>query len=718
MSELYFLRHGQRIDHAPAGSKSLATEYQSYDPSLSRDAEAQIEELTSEILDITRAFSDKCTSRRKNIFVHFSPYLRCCQTADLIVSELKLLLPEKYPDFNVKYQLLCDFALSEWIHDKMKNKPPFVDSNEAYQMYTPNLKLLKNRSNCSNFRPTTTLGPYNGPDLSYRDYQSRCKDYFKRLLATYEKGSYIENRDIIIVVSHGYAINNFLSYFISHPIFDEIPEAKINLARRVHYSEADDDESMESSENNEDEDDDEEEEEFDQEDYTWKLVKDAMNMADGSLDTTLNLETDIVYYKTNFIKRDELATEMANSSSRQTTTAVVKPRASFKIENDTKKPRNPICLAAKNWDVTTANKFKIRAEFQLKHMNDESFRKDFDLNKRPSKPVSPEISPNSEPTRNNSLVDLSKLLSNEEIYKPFKTKYSNAFEIPIHKLNSKVNSQVNLAQYQREYHSSNDGSYIDLAKLSANAKASRKMSDSNPLQIASPPVPADSYFTLGMHTSSQASLSSLSSVNDDHVQTKPPRELKGSPPVIGSPPDSISRARSLNYKKKLANGKSVFYRHQGHHDSDESDDGLANRVSLAFGNSLRRQNSQKDRDRRGKKKADVSRPQTESPQPAGRSRKNSIKFIPSVLSYEKVNSPSLVAQNGNTTSQVPKRTNVQPMFFALDSDSHTDMSDLDGSDIERMDFLDSGSKPKKKNSNNDDTHDNKEQYLWFGQNRR
>ena len=71
--------------------------------------------------------------------------MRCCQTADLLITDLKASLLKKYPNYKMRFQLLCDFALSEWIHDKMKNKPPFVDSDDAYNMYTPNLKSLKTK---------------------------------------------------------------------------------------------------------------------------------------------------------------------------------------------------------------------------------------------------------------------------------------------------------------------------------------------------------------------------------------------------------------------------------------------------------------------------------------------------------------------------------------------------------------------------------------------
>ena len=131
------------------------------------------------------------------------------------------------------------------------------------------------------FRPIT-LGQYNGLDLSYKDYQTKCKDYFKKLLAHMKTNVYQKQRS-----SHGYAVNNFLSYFINHPIFEELPEAKANFAKRVLKDDIKD-----------------VEDENDPANYTWKLVHDALDLIkEDDVDTTLNLETDIVYYKTNFIKK-------------------------------------------------------------------------------------------------------------------------------------------------------------------------------------------------------------------------------------------------------------------------------------------------------------------------------------------------------------------------------------------------------------------------------
>ncbi|KAK6456023.1 histidine phosphatase superfamily [Scheffersomyces xylosifermentans] len=718
MSELYFFRHGQRIDHAldkDPLAKPLTPDYNVYDPSLSEAAINQMENVAEEIISTTNAFpeSPSETTNRKNVFIHFSPYLRCCQTADLLVTELKLLLPERFPNYKIRYQLLCDFALSEWIHDKMRNKPPFVDSNDAYNMYTPNLKLLKNRSNCSNFRPTTTLGPYNGPDLSFSDYKSRCKDYFKRLLATYEKASYIKNKDIIIVISHGYAINNFLSYFINHPIFDEIPEAAINMAKRVHIDEdfRDTDDSEDGSEG--------EDEVLDPEDYTWRLTVDSMGIIENNIheDTTLNLETDIVYYKTNFIKRDELDAE----SGAFTRSAADRPRASFKIEpsssdtstNSGKKTNYyTICPSAKNWDSKAANKFKIKAEFQKKVMNDESFKKSFSIGNHPSKPVSPEISPNSEPTRNNSVVDLSKLLDNDEIYKPIKLKYSTTSEIPVHKLNSKVNSQLNLSQMQREmYASSNDNSSVDLVKYISNLQTRKR-------SVSSPAV-RDSYFPISAMLMSEKLKNSGSEMSLDSLdELDAPKDLRELPILSSSPVESITRARSQN---SLSRGRSLnnkkgraimakFNKASNTIESDESDDSQQKVFSLAFSNhqSLHRKPSTKS----------SSRAQTTSPvATATRSRRNSIKFIPSVVSYERVNFDSLVRptetsetttelkRNGskNGKSEIPAKAQIRPVFYNLDSesDAHSDLSD-EGSNVSDNEKVES---------------DKKEQYLWFGSNR-
>lgn len=422
MAELFFLRHGTRADHAPASDPPIYLDARPYDPLISVSLIAQIEKVAHQIAE--------CAGEKRTIYVHFLPYLRCCQTADLLVSALLKLLDLP------KMHLLGDFALSEWVHDKMKNQPPFVDSTEAYQMYTPNVKLLENRRFCANFRPTTTLGPYNEPDLLFKDYSDRCKSYFKKLVATYDKPSHAS--DLVVVVAHGYVINNFLLYFINHPIFEEIPEALVNYARKV--------------------------------DGSWRLERDCLGILDREdVDSTLNLETDIVYYKTNFIKRDEL------DEARQYPTMGFggllneRPRPSFRMKSTSASTPtssktslaslNPLCPAAKTWDPRDAHKFRVKADFAKKVMNDEAFKRAFDLSHRPAHPVSPEISPSSEPTRGNSRVNLLKLLSNDEIYHPFKLRYSLASDIPVQYLNSKVNSHASLPQLKNS-----NNSMLDLAR--------------------------------------------------------------------------------------------------------------------------------------------------------------------------------------------------------------------------------------------------------------
>ena len=180
MAELFFLRHGQRIDHAQeksADAQPLLAEYEPYDPSLAKEAIPQIQAAASSIVELLQSFSSTSTTR-KNVCIHFSPYLRCTQTADLLMTHLKTELSKKYPSSKPRFQLLGDFALSEWIHNHMNCKPPFVDSNDAYQMYTPHVQHMKNRMPCLNFRPTNLLGPFHGPELSYTDSHQRLTAYF------------------------------------------------------------------------------------------------------------------------------------------------------------------------------------------------------------------------------------------------------------------------------------------------------------------------------------------------------------------------------------------------------------------------------------------------------------------------------------------------------------------------------------------------------------
>ncbi|KAK6462067.1 histidine phosphatase superfamily [Scheffersomyces coipomensis] len=729
MSELYFFRHARRIDHdlkSNASATPLFSDYQPYDPSLSTTAIPQIQQIAHEILSTTTAFDDDTTTtQRKNVFIHFSPYLRCCQSADLLVTYLKKYLSEAYPHYKIKFSLLCDFALSEWVHDKMRNKPPFHDSNDAYEMYTPNLKTLQNKNCCSNFRPTNTLGGYNGHYLSYSDYQSRCKTYFQKLLATYDKPIYLKNRDLVIIISHGYAINNFLSYFISHPIFEEIPESKLNFASRVLIDKDD----MLS-----------EEDELNPEHYTWKLFKDALDLMEREpdLDTTLNLDSDIVYYKTNFIKRDDyIRGDFTNPIDHNLKEEDERPRPSFKmyqpkpsdkalIANKVHKPinYNHICPAAKDWDPKKIKEFQIKNEFLLKMINDEAFKKNFDLSRHPSKPITPEVSPNSEPSRNNSVIDLSKLVETDENYKPLKLRYSSSPDVSIHDLNSKVNSQVNLAQYRRSpTASSNEGSAVDLARLmaainmrplsqpgaiqiqrfddygsSSNEEGStsdlptlinnfRKRSLSNPANVTVQHNAKDSYFPstvvgLAKSSSSETSLVSpkLGSNEELDVIKEHHNEVSNSvlPPI-----SAISRSRSLNHKRE-----SPYFLTRLQKEKDES---LNERLfSLSF-NDPKNINNNSNGSALTKVKSGKGS-HTSSPH-EGRSRGNSIKFIPSVLSYED--------KDKDNTIESKMKTKIKPLFYNLDSDE-----DDEDEFISESDSPESSSEKRKPND-----------YIWFGNNR-
>ena len=421
MTELVFLRHGPRADHGKNDGEALHSPYKKYDLLVTRETEQLAAGVAAQIVLQASFFG----VTRKNVFVHFLPYLRCCETADLLVTELEKQIKEKHPEVTAKFQLLGDFALSEWIHDKMKNKPPFHDLTEAYQMYTPNIQMLQNKKYVSNFRPTTKLGPWNEPDLLFKEFQERCKEYFQKLLATYDKPSH--DHDMIIVVSHGYVILNFILHFISQPIFEEIPEFSMNFAAKI--------------------------------DGSWVLRKDCLGMLerDPQLDATLNLDTDIVYYKTNFIKKDELdeSREFPALGFGGLKSHDGHPRPSFRIKllsaNNAQtgrqaSARNPLCPAAKDWDPQRPQPFQVKSEFRMKVMNDEAFKRAFDITKPPQRPTSPEVLPTSEPSRINLTVDLAKLRLNEEIYHPIKLKYSLAADVPVPYLNLKVNLHVSLHQ--------------------------------------------------------------------------------------------------------------------------------------------------------------------------------------------------------------------------------------------------------------------------------
>lgn len=676
MSELIFLRHGTRADHASSNNPPLYQDYKPYDPLLAISA-------VGEVLKVAREISHLCSFDRpkKNIYIHFSPFLRCCQTADLLVSALR----QERSDSLLKFHLMCDFALSEWLHDRMSNRPPFTDSNEAYEMYTPNIRILENKRLISNFRPTTTLGPYNEPDLSYKDYIDRCKTYFKKLVATYDKPLHVKNNDLVIVVGHGYLTSQFMSYFLSHPIFEEIPECTINYACKI--------------------------------DGDWVLKRDCLGLLNDDMDFTLNLETDIVCYKTNFFKKNELDENkqypaLGFGGLRP---SLHDPRPSFKIKEPRERSvnRNPLCPSAKGWTAQDSNKFRMKSDFKLKVMNDEAFKKAFDITHHPLHPVSPEVSPNSEPTRNNSVIDLRKLNSNEEIQRPFKLRYSLASDIPVHFLNSKVNSHVNLAQFQRNAYSHNNSS-SDMGFLGSAASNGSL-------------TPRDASDMDG---------------NEDNANEFTP----GSTQHMGEVINRLSRIRSLQRKRAQAPSVSKIREHLSDSSSDErergddsgesgengeksengesaSDNGkfsLSFNSSTKHGNELKREKSLS----RNPNKLPTL-PQQHQHNHQRRPRGNSIKFIPSGLPHEKngtaekgLNTTTGTSHgnsahdranangkaNGTSVAGRPQRPQAKKtpsMFYHLNSGS----SSGDESDSQGEEEIDHGESPADKN-----------RYTWFGQN--
>lgn len=653
--ELVFLRHATRADHATLNNPPLYHDSKAYDPSVSVSAVGESSRVARDIAQVCQFLKP-----RRNVYVHFLPYLRCCQTADLIV----LALQKEVPETRLKFHMLCDFALLEWLHDRMKNVPPFNDLNEAYHMYTPNVKILENRRCVLNFRPTTTLGPWNEPGLSYRDYMDRCKTYFKKLVATYDKPVHINNDDLIIVVGHGYLINHFMSYFINHPIFEEIPESTINYARR--------------------------------ENDTWTLKRDCLQLLHcEDIDSTLNLENDIVYYKLNFVKKDELDENkqypaLGFGGLKLPTLDPLAPRESFRYQPNTNPQRpnlgnNFLCPTARNWDAHDSAKFRVRSEFKLKVMNDEAFKKAFDLSHPPTHPISPEVSPSSEPTRTNSVIDLVKLNSNDEIQRPFKLRYSLASDIPVHFLNSKVNSHVNLALLQRSAYSQN------------NSLSEQGM---GPLVLSGGSLSPRDY-------------SDVDGDGTNHSNN------------MGEVISRLLRIRSLQRKR----AQTPSFGKIKENSSDELSDSETHKFSLSF--NQEKQNTTPKRGLLG------------SPVVPNRARGNSVKLIPSVLHQKleretggtSTDSSIMSSANGSVSNGVPKMQNIKPpngvarntsngsatnsakpavpsslkrpaglkktpsMFYNLDLDS------ADG-DSEQEDDDDLGLPPK----------DN--QYTWFGQNAR
>lgn len=523
---------------------------------------------------------------KKNIMIHFSPYLRCCETADLIITHLQEQLAVKAPDLKPKFLLLGDFALSEWCHEKMENKPPFYDSNEAYQMYTPNIQMMKNRKFVLNFRPTTKLGPWNEPDISHKQFQEHCKLYFQKLLATYQNA---KSDTVVIVVAHGYVISSFLLHFISHPIFQEIPELGVNFAVKT--------------------------------DGNWVLKKDCLGILakKPSMDSTLNLDSDIVYYKTNFVKKGDLDTQqefpaMGFGGLLRPHTDDAKERPSFRYDNKAspdhpvRPPPVPLCPAAKNWNPLDSNKHRIALEFRLKVMNDEAFKRTFSIVHAPQHPISPDVSPTSEPSGFNSTIDLSKLASNEEIYHPLKLRYSSTSSIPIHHLNSKVNSHASLINMRTDDEKSMDlGRLQLLSGLSTNGSMSPRdqLEDYNEhspnmndvilrlnrvrsLQRKRPQTSTPKFGPISEKGSPSSDKGFMHFNDDQLVESTPPGPAM---PVRSATGTRLLRSSSFKFvpsvldkdKKK----KPIFYQLHSSSGTDSSDDESADLKYMWFGQNVR-----------------------------------------------------------------------------------------------------------------------------------
>ena len=233
-------------------------------------------------------------------------------------------------------------------------------------------------------------------------------------MATYEGESH--QNDLVVVVTHGYVVSNILSFFTGHPVFEEIPEYGFNFATKRSGQ--------------------------------WVLKKDCLGVleCDPYLNGNLKLETDIVYYKTNFTKKTNFNPNKQYPGVGFQKLKADEPRQSFRIRSVKEGPinaQNPLCSAARDWNAQDSNKFTIKAMFKMKAMQDSAFKKAFSIVNPPIRPVTPEVSPSLAPERSNSTINLSKLHSNEDIHRPLKLRYSLASDIPVGYLNSKLNSQVN-----------------------------------------------------------------------------------------------------------------------------------------------------------------------------------------------------------------------------------------------------------------------------------
>ncbi|ODV83260.1 hypothetical protein CANARDRAFT_177897 [[Candida] arabinofermentans NRRL YB-2248] len=257
---IVLIRHASRIDKSDTafqnhgGSPSDQVDLNSsrwlstYDPPLNAS-------LASDQMDIafkklsTHLTLSNVPSSTPNIIFHSSPYNRCIQTTELLLSHIMMSMndPAKGPvtppsSLKKLFKLRIDQALSEWLSENfnMNYLPP---NDDGYSMISNINAYLNPQGSVEEEGPFTEqsrqqlseikdqvwmynrLGHCGEYGESPKDFKKRCFDYLISLLQFYnQKQTFEQDKGkVIFIVSHGAVISTLLQILINKPIFNDIP---------------------------------------------------------------------------------------------------------------------------------------------------------------------------------------------------------------------------------------------------------------------------------------------------------------------------------------------------------------------------------------------------------------------------------------------------------------------------------------------------------------
>lgn len=268
---LILLRHCSRVDKAhrecsrpPSPSSyddqiSPSTSWlANFDPPV--DLALADKEMDAAVRMMSSHLAPQHPSKRLRVLIHCSPYNRCVQTAEMLLSRL-----EHQPEFNpahckVTHKFRVDQALSEWLNESFNLNflPPNDDgysmiNNVNIYLTSPTVSYgmdsqiskwerqhekttdappplnattrthLRNiKDSAWSYNALGHCGDYGEPPL---EFKQRCFDYLTTLLQYYyTRQPYSADKDtVLVVISHGAVISTLLQMLLNRPIFNEIP---------------------------------------------------------------------------------------------------------------------------------------------------------------------------------------------------------------------------------------------------------------------------------------------------------------------------------------------------------------------------------------------------------------------------------------------------------------------------------------------------------------